>query len=187
MIPIWKIHRAIGMGGDQLIPALAGEEVAEGKGEDIRAAEKVLYLAMIEETEPLEGARELLGDLRDRGFRVVLASSAKGNEIDHYLDVLEARDVAHAWTSSTDVEATKPEPDLVLAAIDKVGSGKAVMIGDSTWDCEAAARAGVATVGVLTGGYSEDELRDAGAVVVFESIDELRRRLDDTPLARAAD
>ena len=86
------------------------------------------------------------------------------------------------WTTSGDVEATKPEPDLVQAAMDKAGGGEAVMVGDSTWDCEAAKRAGVETVAVLTGGFSEQELRDAGAVVVFESIEELRDGLSETPL-----
>jgi phosphoglycolate phosphatase-like HAD superfamily hydrolase len=113
---------------------------------------------------------------------VVLASSAKPDEVDHYLDLLDARELVDGWTTSGDVEATKPEPDLVRAAIDKAGSGEAVMVGDSTWDCEAAKRAGVETVAVLTGGFSEQELRDAGASVVFESIQDLRKRRSETPL-----
>ena len=117
-----------------------------------------------------------------RLFALVLASSAKSDEVDHYLDLLDARELVDAWTDSSDVEATKPEPDLVHAAIDKAGGGEAVMVGDSTWDCEAAGRAGIETVAVLTGGFSEQELRAAGAVAVFESIEELRRRLHDTPL-----
>jgi HAD superfamily hydrolase (TIGR01549 family) len=183
VLPIWRIHRHIGMGSDQLVPALCGDEVDEEKGDDIRSAETALYLALIEEVEPLHGAKGLIRDLKDRGHTVVLASSAKANELDHYLDVLEAREVADGWTTSADVEATKPEPDLVEAAREKAGSGQAVMIGDSTWDCEAAQRAGVQTVAVLTGGFSEQELRDAGATSVYESIEELRRSLDETPLA----
>ena len=105
----------------------------------------------------------------------MLASSAKPDEVDHYLDLLDARELVDAWTASGDVEATKPEPDLVQAAIEKAGTGEAVMVGDSTWDCEAAGRAGIETVAVLTGGFSEDELRDAGALMVFDSIAELRR------------
>jgi phosphoglycolate phosphatase-like HAD superfamily hydrolase len=121
-------------------------------------------------------------DLNERGHAVVLASSAKADEVEHYLDLLDARELADGWTTSADVEATKPEPDLVQAAIEKAGGGEAVMIGDSTWDCEAAKRAGIATVAVLTGGFSEAELRDAGAVAVYQSIDELRESLDETPL-----
>ena len=157
MLPIWRIHRHIGMGGDQIVAALAGDEVEEEKGDDIRAAEGPLYLAMIEEVQPLDGAKELIRDLKERGHAVVLASSAKADEVDHYVDLLEARDVADGWTTSEDVEATKPEPDLVAAAIEKAGGGEAVMVGDSTFDCEAARRAEIETVAVLTGGFSEQE------------------------------
>ncbi|HET8822121.1 MAG TPA: HAD family hydrolase [Thermoleophilaceae bacterium] len=183
VLPIWRIHRHIGMGGDQLVEALGGERVEEERGDDIRAAEKVLYAELIGEVEPLEGARSLIEDLKGRGHAVVLASSAKEDEVERYLELLDARELADGWTTSADVEATKPEPDLVQAAIDKAGGGEAVMIGDSTWDCEAAERAGIETVAVLTGGFSEAELRDAGAVAVFGSIDDLRESLGETPLA----
>lgn len=183
IVPIWKIHRAVGMGGDQLVKAIAGEQVEVDKGDDIRTAEKALYLALIEEVEPMHGARDLLVELKESGHTVVLASSAKEHELDHYLDLLGARDIVDSWTTSADVDATKPEPDLVHAALDKAKSTNAVMVGDSVWDCEAAKRAGIETIGVLTGGFSEQELRDAGAAVVFESIDDLRRKFDDSPLA----
>src|ERR687895_899705 len=183
VLPIWRIHRHIGMGGDQLVKSLCGERTEEEKGDDIRDAEKVLYSELIGEVQPLRGARELIEDLKDRGHAVVLASSAKEDEVDHYLELLDARELADGWTTSADVEATKPEPDLVQAAIEKAGGGAAVMVGDSTWDCEAAKRAGVETIAVLTGGFSEQELLDAGAACVYESIDELRRSLDETPLA----
>ncbi len=181
-LPVWRIHRHIGMGGDHLVEALCGEEVEEEKGDDIRAAEKALYMALIEEVEPFRGARELIAELKERGHAVVLASSAKPDEVDHYLDLLDARELVDDWTDSGDVDATKPEPDLVRAAIDKAGGGDAVMVGDSTWDCVAARRAGIETVAVLTGGFSEAELREAGAAVVFESIEELRARVGETPL-----
>jgi HAD superfamily hydrolase (TIGR01509 family) len=183
VLPIWRIHRHIGMGGDQMIGSLCGDETEEEKGDDIRAAEKVLYSELIGEVEPLRGARELIVDLKDRGHPVVLASSAKQDEVDHYLDLLDARDLADDWTTSSDVEATKPQPDLVQAAMDKAGTDEAVMVGDTTWDVEAAGRAGIQSVTVRTGGFSAAELRDAGAVAVFDSIEELREALDETPLA----
>lgn len=186
LLPLWRIHRHIGMGGDQLVESLCGKEVEEAKGDDVRAAEGVLYFALIEEVEPLHGARELIVDLKERGHAVVLASSAAAHEVDHYLDLLDARDLADGWTTSADVEATKPEPDLVAAAVEKAGGGEAVMVGDTTWDCEAAKRAGVPAVTVLTGGFSEAELRDAGAVAVYRSIDELRQSIDETPLCRTS-
>jgi HAD superfamily hydrolase (TIGR01549 family) len=183
LLPIWRIHRHIGMGGDQLVEALGGEQLENEKGDDIRAAESVLYAELMSEVEPLEGARELIEDLKQGGHAVVLASSAKQHEVDHYLDLLGARELADDWTTSGDVEATKPEPDLVMAAVEKAGGGEAVMVGDSTWDCEAAKRAGLDTIAVLTGGFSEQELRDSGALVVYSSIKELRESLDETPLA----
>ena len=183
VLPIWRIHRHIGMGGDQMVAALTDDATEEEKGDDIRAAEKVLYSELIGEVEPLRGARELIQDLKERGHAVVLASSAKEDEVDHYLELLDARELADDWTTSGDVEATKPEPDLVQAAVEKAGGGEAVMVGDSTWDCEAAKRAGLETIAVLTGGFSEAELRDAGATVAFQSIEDLREGLGETPLA----
>jgi phosphoglycolate phosphatase-like HAD superfamily hydrolase len=179
MLPIWRIHRHVGMGGDHLVKALCGEKVDEEKGDDIRGAEKALYMALIDEVEPLEGAHDLIADLKERGHTVVLASSAKPDEVEHYLDLLDARELADDWTTSGDVDATKPEPDLVRAALEKGGGGEGVMVGDSTWDCEAASRADIPTVAVLTGGFSEAELRDAGAVAVYHSIVELRNSLDE--------
>ena len=180
-VPLWRIHRHIGMGGDQLITALLSEEVEEREGDDIRAAEKALYLSVINEVQPLRGARALVQDLHDRGRKVVLASSAKAAEVDHYLELLGVREIADGWTTSADVQRTKPAPDLVLAALEKLDGAPGIMVGDSTWDCEAADNAGIPSIAVLTGGFSEEELRDAGASAVFHSIDELRMRLDDTP------
>ena len=180
ILPLYRIHRAIGMGSDHLIPALAGDGVEADMGEDIRSAEKALYLSMIEEVEPLEGARDLILDLKELGLTVVLASSAKPDELDHYLDLLDARDLADSWTSAEDVERTKPDPDLIHAALDKSGGGPGLMIGDSTWDCEAAGRAGIPALVVLTGGFSEQELRDAGAVDSFDSVPRLRQGLKKT-------
>lgn len=180
--PLWRIHRHIGMGGDNLVRAVAGDKVETKLGDDVRAAEKEFYVELIDEVEPMEGARDLLEFLKRRGHKIVLASSAKQDELDHYLDMLEAREIADAWTSSADVETTKPAPDLVVAAMKRIDADGGVMVGDSTFDCEAAGRAGVPTIGVLTGGFSESELREAGAVAVFESLGGLRGDLDETPL-----
>jgi len=180
VLPLWRIHRHIGMGGDQLVAALAGEGFDREHGDEVRAAEKVLYTQLIGEVELLTGARALIEDLKGGGHTVILASSAKPDELDHYLSLLDARSLVDDWTDSGDVEQTKPQPDLVLAALEKAGADAkdAVMIGDSTWDCEAAKRAKVRAIGVLTGGFSEQELLEAGAEKVFISVDELRKHLD---------
>ena len=176
--PIWRIHRHIGMGGDQLVEALCGEKAERELGDAIRSAEKALYMAMIEEVEPFDDARRLIEELHARGDDVVLASSAKAEEVEHYLDLLDARELVDGWTTSADVEETKPEPDLVLAALGKAGEGPAVLIGDTPWDVESAERAGIPTIALLTGGFSEQELREAGAVATYVSIADLLENLD---------
>jgi HAD superfamily hydrolase (TIGR01509 family) len=186
VLPLWQIHRRIGMGGDQVVADLTDEHTERELGDEIRAAEKALYLAFIEEVEPMKGARDLLIDLKRRGHRIVLASSAKQDEVDHYLDLLDARELADAWTSSADVESTKPAPDLVHAALDRVSPAAgetAVMVGDTPWDIIAAKQADVGTLAVRTGGFGVDELREAGAVEVYESVAELAADLDNSALA----
>ena len=184
VLPIWLIHRHIGMGGDQMVEALTDEQTEQEKGDDIRTAEKALYFQLIDEVQPMEGSRELIEQLKARGHTVVLASSAKEEEVEHYLDLLDARELADDWTTSADVESTKPAPDLVSAALEKAGASAddAVMVGDTPWDVKAADGAGVKTITVLTGGFAPSELEDAGALAVFESVAELCEKLDQTRL-----
>jgi HAD superfamily hydrolase (TIGR01509 family) len=182
LLPVWRIHRAIGMGGDQLVPALVGEQVDKEKGDAIRETRDSVYEQLMPEVEALQGAHELIEELDGRGLSVVLASSSPEDELVHYLELLDARELVDAWTTNEDVEATKPAPDLVQAALEKVGTESAVLVGDTRWDIEAAGKAGIEAIAVVTGGWSEQELRDAGAAAVFESVDELRKRLDETPL-----
>lgn len=187
VLSLYRIHRSIGMGGDQLVTALAGEEFEAEHGDDARAAEAEHYAELIDEVQPLPGARALIERLVDDGHAVVLASSAKEEEVDHYLGLLDARERVAGWTSSEDVETTKPAPDLVHAALDIGGDSAAgaVMVGDSTFDCEAAQRAEVQPIAVLTGGFSREELREAGAAAVFWSPEELLERIDETPFGRS--
>jgi HAD superfamily hydrolase (TIGR01509 family) len=182
-IPVWRCHRAIGMGGDQLVSFLAGEGFEREHGETVRLEEHALYAQLIDEVQPFEGARGLIEDLKARGAKIVVSSSAKPEDTQRYLDLIDARSLVDGWTDSGDVDATKPEPDLIEAALEKAGGGPAIMVGDSTWDCKAAKAAKVKTIAVRTGGFGIDELREAGAIAVFESIGELRERLDETPFA----
>jgi HAD superfamily hydrolase (TIGR01549 family) len=176
-VELWRIHRHIGMGGDQLVAKLAGEDAEEALGDDIRDAESEIYGELIEEVRVIEGARELIAGIEKREIAIVLASSASSDEVEHYVEMLDAKDQAD-WTTSSDVENTKPEPDLVEAALEKAGSRDAVMVGDTVWDVEAANRAGIAAIGVLTGGVSEAELNEAGAIAVYESAMALADDLD---------
>jgi HAD superfamily hydrolase (TIGR01549 family) len=185
VIPVWRLHRHVGMGGDKFVSAVGGDEVEERLGDELRERWEALFDGMRDETEPLEGARDLIVELKRRGGAVVLASSAVEKHVEAFVEKLDARELADSWTTKDDVEASKPDPDLVRAALDKAGTDDAVMVGDTPWDVEAARRCGLETIAVLTGGYGEQELRDAGAVAVFESVDEFRRRLGETPLGRS--
>ena len=177
-VPSWRIHRHIGMGGDHLVEAVAGENVERRLGDRVRELEKGRYQELIGEVRPFPAAEGLLATCREAGLRVILASSAKGEELEHYLGLLHAHQHANDWTSSPDVEHTKPDPDLIDVALEKAGTRAAVMVGDAVWDVVAASRAGIPTIGLLTGGVGRSELEEAGAVAVFESLEELRGSLE---------
>ncbi|AHH97919.1 HAD family hydrolase [Kutzneria viridogrisea] len=182
-VPAWRVHRAIGMGGDLLVAAVAGEQVEAEHGERVRALWGELFAPMLAEIAPLEGAADLLVEVKRRGYRLVLASSGKPEHVEHYVDLLGAREIADAWTSSADVARTKPAPDLVEVAARRVDGDRAVAVGDSVWDCRAAQRLGIPSIGVHTGGFSADELSGAGAVRVYDDLAALRADLDRLPLA----
>jgi HAD superfamily hydrolase (TIGR01509 family) len=184
--PVWRIHRLIGMGGDQLVSALGGDGLEERVGEKARELWVEEFDRLVDEVAPLPGARDLLVAIKERGHRLVLASSGKPQHVDVSLDLLDARDLADAWTSSGDVEASKPAPDLLQVALQKLGApadADSVLIGDSVWDVEAAKKAGMPAIVVRSGGFGDDELRDAGAVALYDTPADLTAALDDTPLA----
>jgi HAD superfamily hydrolase (TIGR01549 family) len=180
-LPMWRLHRHIGMGGDQYVAAVAGDDAERDRGDALRDGHDEEFKRLRDECAPLEGAHDLLVELKRRGYVVVLASSSNEDDLDHFLGVLDARDVIDGYTTADDVQRTKPHPDVVQAALEKAGTNEGAMIGDSRWDIEAAGNAGLETVCVITGGWSEQELRDAGASAVYDSIPALIRSLDDTP------
>lgn len=184
-VPVWRIHRSIGMGGDQLVGEVAGQQVEQDVGDAVRAEWKKQADALLGEVCLLAGAHRLLEVAVKAGYRVVLASSGKPDHVEHYLDLLDARELASAWTSSEDVSATKPAPNLLEVALDQVGERRAVTVGDSVWDCRAAARIDLPSVGVRTGGFSAQELTDSGAARVYDDLDQLRGDLDNLPLGNA--
>ncbi|MCW2535485.1 MAG: family hydrolase [Modestobacter sp.] len=184
--PIWRIHRLIGMGGDQLVIALGGQELEDRVGEEGRKRQGEEVDELIGEVAPLPGARDLLLAVKERGHRLVLASSGQPRHVDVALDLLDARDVADAWTSSEDAEATKPAPDLLQVALRKLGApadAASVMIGDSVWDVEAAKKAGMPAIVVRSGGFGDDELTAAGAVAIYDTPGDLAAALEGTTLA----
>ena len=185
-VPAREIHRSIGMGGDRLVAAVAGDEAEERHGDDIRGRWEEEYDRIIDETRLFEGTRALLAAMGKAGLQVVLASSSIPKHAEHPLRLLHAEEHSDAWTTSEDAEESKPDPELIEEALDKVRGSEAVMVGDAVWDVEAANRAGLPTIGLLTGGYSRQELLDAGAVAVYADPADLLDHLEEA-LQRAAD
>jgi HAD superfamily hydrolase (TIGR01549 family) len=178
-VPVWKLHRHIGMGGDKLIPAVSSEDVARDLGEELKARHTQAYDEMVAQTGLLPGAQDLLDGLRSAGLQVVLASSSQPQHARHALELLEADKRTDAWTTSEDASESKPDPELLEVALDRVDGSRAVMIGDATWDVHAASKVGVPTIGLLSGGFGDDELRSAGAVAVYEDPADLLASLDE--------
>ena len=185
-VPVWRVHRAIGMGGDRLVAEVAGDEIEAKHGDEVRERWAGCFAPMLPEIVPLDGARDLLLAFRERGHAAVLASSGKPDHVDHYLDLLDARPIVDGWTTAEDVDATKPAPDLLAVALRKAGAGddEVVTIGDSVWDCLAARELGVPSVGLRTGGVGADELTGAGAAVVYDDLPALRANLATLPAGR---
>ena len=170
------------MGGDQYVAAVAGDDLERRSGDDLRDAHSEEFQKIRDECAPLDGASDLLRELKRRGLIVVLASSSSEDDLEFFVEQLDARDCIDAWTSKDDIERTKPHPDSIESALEKAGTRDAVMVGDSRWDIEAAAKAGLETICVITGGWSEQELRDHGAAAVFDSMAHVLEHLDETPL-----
>ena len=177
-VPAWLIHRHIGMGGDRLVGAVSSDEVEERHGDELRELWEDEYDDVSHDTPALAGARELLAGLRERGLKVVLASSGIPRFTEHALEVLDAEEHADGWTTSEDAEESKPDPELLDKALEKVEGHEAFVIGDSVWDVEAARARGLPVVVLLTGGYGRDELLAAGATAVHRDPADLLAHLD---------
>lgn len=165
------IHRAIGMGSGQLLDALLPAGRDRGEDDAIRAAHTALYSVFWTRLRPLPGAAALLRACKKQGWRVVLASSADPAEFAALRGALDAEDAIDDATSSADVQASKPAPDLVQTALERAaaGPGEAVFVGDTVWDVRACQRAAVPCIGLLSGGLSDAELLQAGAVKAYKN------------------
>jgi HAD superfamily hydrolase (TIGR01509 family) len=178
-VPLWRIHAAVGMGGDRLVPWLLGKASSElgDAVDDLKSRHEERFLARSEGLRATDGAMDLLADLEGRGVPFLVATSASSRIVATLLAALGRDDLS--LTHGDDVASTKPAPDPVLQACVKLGVDpqNATMVGDSPWDAEAAARVGVRTIGVHCGGFSTDALIDAGAVDVVDHPRDLIGRL----------
>ena len=179
--PLFELHRAVGMGGDLYVTHVFGADVERTRGDAVRAAHDEEFERLMPEVPGLDGAHELVAGLVERGRAVVLASSGRPVETEHYLRLLDIGDLVTGWTSADDVETTKPAPGLVQSAlrVASIAPERALLVGDSPYDAQSASAAGVPTIGVLTGGFSAAELADAGVRATYASVGELAERLDE--------
>ncbi|RYZ67767.1 MAG: HAD family hydrolase [Proteobacteria bacterium] len=186
-VELEKVRKLIGMGGDKLIYEAAGMKDDTPEGEAISARRAVIFAkTYLPELRPFAGGRELLQRARERGLKLVVATSATGGELEKLLRAAKIDDLIQEAATSSDAERSKPDPDIIEAAIRRSGlrAGELLMIGDTPYDVTAAKRAGVDTVAVQSGGWSEDDLGDA--LAVYRDVGALHRAYDDSPLARRA-
>lgn len=187
-IPLDRVRGQIGKGGDNLIPALLPPDAVEekqGAMEDFRS--ELFKRDYLPRVRPFPGVRALFERIREDDVRIVLATSARGEELDHHLDLLGVRDLVEASTSKDDVEKSKPDPDIFAAALRQVaplGPDEALVVGDTPYDAEAAAKAGLRTVGFRSGGFPDEALRKAGAIALYDGPEDLFRGYGESPLAR---
>ncbi|MEV5162471.1 HAD family hydrolase [Streptomyces sp. NPDC053728] len=184
-VPMADIHQAIGLSSTELIERLLGGRRDREQDSAISSAHTVLYGTYSDRLPAFPGAGDLLRTLDARGWRIVLATSASGSELSALRRAIDADDAIWKTASSDDVAEGKPSPEPVRLACElaDVPAGQAVFVGDSVWDMEAATRAGVRAVAVLSGGIPRTALERAGADVVYQDAAELLARLDDSPFA----
>lgn len=186
--PFEKVRSQIGKGGDQLLPVFLSEEDLKAKGKEIERFRSELFKTKyLPQVKPFPYVRELFLKVKSHRQQAALASSAKGEELQVFANIAGIADLVDISTSSADAEKSKPHPDIFEAALAKlgtaVGRGEAAIVGDSPYDAEAAKKAGVKIVGVLCGGFAEEDLRTAGCEAVFAGPEELWKHYDETPLS----
>ncbi|MBB5710687.1 HAD family hydrolase [Sphingomonas xinjiangensis] len=185
-IPAERIREQIGKGGDNLVPALL-PDLDEDAVETLGKAEGDIFQGQyIERVRPFPGARDLIARVTQAGLKAVLASSAGDADIEHYTKLLDAEELIALSTGKDDVKHSKPHPDIFAAAVEKAGIAAAdcLVIGDTPYDVEAAKQCGIGTIGLLSGGFSESDLRAAGAIAIYPDAAALLAGYAESPLAR---
>jgi HAD superfamily hydrolase (TIGR01509 family) len=178
--PMNAIHRLVGMGGDKLVPELLGREIPQANERHARRFEELLT-----DIRPFPGAAELLRRIHHSGIAVVLATSSPAEQLRYLRDLLGADEAIDAQTTADDVKASKPDPEVFRMAMRTAGVDpqRALALGDSKWDIQAARAAGIGCVGVETGGFSQHELSESGALHVYRDVEEVLSQFFTSPLA----
>ncbi len=185
-----QIRSQIGKGGDQLLPVFLSPEELRNEGEKLQEFRGKLFKAKyLDKVKPFPGVRALFLKLKEKGQRIGLASSAKGDELKDFERIAQIDDLVEVETSSADAKRSKPHPDIFEAALerlgDKVPHEEVMVVGDSPHDAEAAGKAGLRTIGVLCGGFPEKDLRAAGCIAIYQGPEDLLRQYENSPLAKS--
>ena len=186
-IPLEDLKGQIGKGADQLMPEYLSPEQMERYSKQLEEDRQMFFKQeYYQHLKPFPDVRELFERIKADGKEIVLASSAKEDELKHYEELANVQDLIAASTSSDDAEKSKPHPDIFHAAMEKlkgIGPDEAIVVGDTNWDVEAAGKAGLKTIGLLCGGFKEETLKGAGAVAIYRDPADLLAHYDESPLA----
>jgi phosphoglycolate phosphatase-like HAD superfamily hydrolase len=177
-----RIHEAIGMGGDRLVAHVAGDAAESAVGNDVRKLHDAYFRAGLRTICPLPGALDLVQALSERGHRVALASSSEADLVDELLDIVDVRQHLDAVVTGSDDVPSKPAPDTVQLALSRLGGGNGVVVGDAVWDVLSAEAAGLAAIGLRSGGVGAERLLSAGASKVYDNPGDLLEHLGSSPL-----
>ncbi|MFJ3583315.1 HAD family hydrolase [Streptomyces sp. NPDC090127] len=185
-VPMHALHRAIGLPGGDLLDHVLGDDRDRTGDDRLSAAHDTLYATYFDRLPALDSAAELLRTLARDGWKVVLVTSAKDNELKALRRAIDADDALTETATADDVEEGKPAPEPIRHALElaRVPAERAVFVGDTVWDMKAAAAAGVARVGVLCGGIPRQDLEEAGAEAVYQDPAELLAQLGRSPFSR---
>ena len=187
-ISVGAIRSQIGKGGDQLMPVFLDPAQIERQGPEMEEYRKKLFDdKYLRDVRPFPSVRELFERIRADGKRIALASSANREDVAAYKQIAGIADLVEAGTTSDDADKSKPHPDIFLAALDQLGNPKpdqVISIGDAPYDAEAACKASISPIGVLSGGFSETSLRTAGCIAIYRDLSDLLRHYEGSPLTR---
>lgn len=186
-VPFESVRQQIGKGGDQLMPVFLSKEELERRGKEIESYRKELFQReYLPQVRAFPHVRDLFLRLKQDGYEIALASSAKGEELSTYKRISKIEDLVATETSSDDADQSKPEPDIFLAALGRLGEierSRVTVVGDTPYDAEAAGKAGLRTIGVLAGGFPREELLAAGCIAIFRDAADLLRGYDTSVFA----
>jgi HAD superfamily hydrolase (TIGR01549 family) len=182
------VRQQIGKGGDQLLPVFLTEQEQAQSGKELEAYRGKLFKEKyLPQVKPFPRVRDLFVRLKQDGKQIALASSAKGDEIETYKRIAHIEDLVEKEASSDDVDRSKPHPDIFAAALARlhhVGPHEAIAIGDSPYDAIAAGKLDIVSIGVLSGGFPEEELREAGCAAIYKDCADLLKHYEESLLAR---